>query len=228
MIQNIIKRDGRKVNFESEKVTKAIFNAGKAVGSIDYIEAQRLTAKAIDCIQCIRSTAEPTVEQMQDVIEKVLMENGHIRTAKEYILYRADRTRARELKTSLMRTMKDMTFQSSEEHDLKRENANIDADSPMGIMLKYGSETAKHFNELFLLTQAHVAAHRKGLIHIHDMDFLGITTTCTQIDLGKMFQDGFSTGHGYLREPNGIRTAANLACIVLQANQNDQHRLNCA
>ena len=90
-------------------------------------------------------------------------------------------------------------------------------------MLKYGSEGAKQFYEMFILDSAHAAAHRDGDIHIHDLDFLTLTTTCCQIDLLKLFRDGFSTGHGFLREPNDIRSYAALACIAIQSNQNDQH-----
>ena len=103
------------------------------------------------------------------------------------------------------------------------ENANIDGDTAMGTMLKYGSEGAKQFYEMFILDSAHAAAHRDGDIHIHDLDFLTLTTTCCQIDLLKLFRDGFSTGHGFLREPNDIRSYAALACIAIQSNQNDQH-----
>ena len=112
---------------------------------------------------------------------------------------------------------------SSIENDIKRENANIDGDTAMGTMLKYGSEGAKQFYEMFILDSAHAAAHRDGDIHIHDLDFLTLTTTCCQIDLLKLFRDGFSTGHGFLREPNDIRSYAALACIAIQSNQNDQH-----
>ena len=90
-------------------------------------------------------------------------------------------------------------------------------------MLRYGSEGAKYFNEIFVLRPEHAEAHRNGDIHIHDMDFLTLTTTCCQIDIKKLFKGGFGTGHGTLREPAGIRSAAALACIALQSNQNDQH-----
>ena len=93
----------------------------------------------------------------------------------------------------------------------------------MGAMLKYGSEGAKQFNEMFVLKPEHAQAHREGDIHIHDMDFLTLTTTCCQIDLIKLFKNGFSTGHGVLREPNDIQSYSALACIAIQANQNDQH-----
>ena len=122
-----------------------------------------------------------------------------------------------------MKIFENLTFRPSEEDDLKRENANINADTAMGTMLKYGSEGAKHFYESYVLNPAHSEAHRNGDIHIHDLDFYTLTTTCCQIDLIKLFHDGFSTGHGVLREPNDIASYASLACIAIQSNQNDQH-----
>ena len=125
--------------------------------------------------------------------------------------------------SSLMKIYEGLTLQSAAESDLKRENANIDADTAMGTMLKYGSEGAKKFNQLFVLKPEHSKAHIDGDIHIHDLDYLTLTTTCTQIDLHKLFTGGFSTGHGYLREPQDIASYSALACIAIQANQNDQH-----
>lgn len=109
------------------------------------------------------------------------------------------------------------------DNDVKRENANIDGDTAMGTMLKYGSESAKQFYEMYVLNPKHAKAHREGDIHIHDLDFLTLTTTCCQIDIVKLFKDGFSTGHGFLREPNDIQSYSALACIAIQSNQNDQH-----
>ena len=146
----------------------------------------------------------PSVEQVQDVVEYVLSEAGHSRTAKSYILYRANRNRRREMNTVLMDIYKDLTYKSAKDNDVKRENANIDGDTAMGTMLKYGSEGAKQFNKMFVLNPDHSFAHENGDIHIHDLDFLTLTTTCCQIDLIKLFENGFSTGHGHLREPNDI------------------------
>lgn len=170
-----------------------------------------------------RGIQKPTVEQVQDAVEKVLIENGHARTAKVYILYRAERSRVREMNTRLMKIYEGLTFKDAKDNDIKRENANIDGDTAMGTMLKYGSEGAKQFNELFVLNPEHSKAHHEGDIHIHDLDFLTLTTTCCQIDIIKLFKGGFSTGHGYLREPNDIASYSALACIAIQSNQNDQH-----
>ena len=122
-----------------------------------------------------------------------------------------------------MKIYEDLTFKAAKDNDIKRENANIDGDTAMGTMLKYGSEGAKQFYEMYILDPAHAKAHREGDIHIHDLDFLTLTTTCCQIDLDKLFTGGFSTGHGFLREPNDIASYSALACIAIQSNQNDQH-----
>ena len=223
MIEQIIKRDGRTAPFDLDKIANAIFGAAQSVGGQDYEMAHELAEQVEKELEKTVSEKIPTVEQIQDTVETVLIESGHARTAKEYILYRNERTRVREMNTRLMKVYEDLTFKSSIENDIKRENANIDGDTAMGTMLKYGSEGAKQFYEMFILDPAHAKAHREGDIHIHDLDFLTLTTTCCQIDLLKLFRDGFSTGHGFLREPNDIRSYSALACIAIQSNQNDQH-----
>ena len=222
MLMYITKRDGRKVPFNVEKIINAIFKAAKAVGGTDYEEATKVAEEV--CRLCETQYGDtPTVEQVQDLVEKVLIERGHAQTAKAYIVYRYDRTRSREMKTNLMSVLNELTFNSAKESDIKRENANIDGDTAMGTMLKYGSVSAKEFYELYVLKPEHAAAHKNGDIHIHDLDFLTLTTTCCQIDLLKLFHGGFSTGHGHLREPNDIASYSALACIAIQSNQNDQH-----
>lgn len=223
MVQQIIKRDGRKAPFELDKIAGAIFGAAQASGGQDYEMAAELAKLVEQALETELKDGTPTVEQVQDTVENVLIKNGHARTAKKYILYRNERTRVREMNTRLMKVYEDLTFQSSLENDVKRENANIDGDTAMGTMLKYGSEGAKQFYEMFILDPAHAKAHREGDIHIHDLDFLTLTTTCCQIDLLSLFDGGFSTGHGFLREPNDIRSYSALACIAIQSNQNDQH-----
>ncbi|MBR1899354.1 MAG: anaerobic ribonucleoside triphosphate reductase [Oscillospiraceae bacterium] len=222
MLMYITKRDGRKVPFNPEKIINAIFKAAKAVGGTDYEEATRVAEEV--CRLCEAKYGDtPTVEQVQDLVEKVLIERGHAQTAKAYILYRYERTRSREMKTNLMSVLNELTFHSAKDSDIKRENANIDGDTAMGTMLKYGSVSAKEFYELYVLKPEHAKAHANGDIHIHDLDFLTLTTTCCQIDLIKLFKGGFSTGHGFLREPNDIASYSALACIAIQSNQNDQH-----
>lgn len=223
MITTITKRDGRTVPFTYEKIANAIFKAAQAVGGSNYEESLTLAYRVCDYIENVLKTTNPDVEQVQDAVEKILIETGHSQTAKRYILYRAERTRARDMNTKLMKVYEDLTFKSACEVDIKRENANIDGDTAMGTMLRYGSEGAKRFYELYVLDPVHAQAHSVGDIHIHDMDFYTLTTTCCQIDILKLFQDGFCTGHGYLREPQDIRSYAALACIAIQSNQNDQH-----
>ena len=224
MIDIIIKRDGRKVPFDPQKITDAIMKAFQASNSAKTIRtAEQLTRQVLDELEKNEAIGEPSVEEVQDTVERVLIENGFVRTAKSYILYRAERSRVREMNTRLMRIYEDITNKAAVDSDIKRENANINGDTAMGAMLKYGSEGAKQFNLMFVLKPEHAEAHRNGDIHIHDMDFLTLTTTCCQIDLIKLFENGFSTGHGYLREPNDIASYAALACIAIQANQNDQH-----
>ena len=223
MIERIIKRDGREVPFEIDKISTAIYKAAEAIGGHNRGVAEELAKQVEDYIEKEEKISTPTVEHIQDVVERTLIESGHSRTAKEYILYRADRTRHREMNTRLMKIYEDLTFKAAKDNDIKRENANIDGDTAMGTMLKYGSEGAKQFYEMYILDPAHAKAHREGDIHIHDLDFLTLTTTCCQIDLDKLFTGGFSTGHGFLREPNDLASYSALACIAIQSNQNDQH-----
>ena len=223
MITKILKRDGREVPFNIEKITNAIYKATIAAGEEDYEKAMALAEKVVEKLHKDPNIQVPSVEDIQDIVERVLIEEGLTQTAKKYILYRAERTRIREMKTRLMKTYEDITFKESKDNDLKRENANIDGDTAMGTMLKYGSEGAKQFCEMFLLKPEHAEAHKNGDIHIHDLDFYTLTTTCCQIDIVKLFKNGFSTGHGYLREPNDIQSYSALACIAIQSNQNDQH-----
>lgn len=220
MITTIQKRDGRLANFDIHKIANAIQKAfSSTIGKKDYKVCLQLAQKVSEHLQmeC------PSVEQIQDIVEKVLIENGHIGTAKAYILYRAERTRVRNMNSRLMKTFEDITYKDVSDSDIKRENANIDGNTAMGSMLKYGSEGAKHFYESYVLNPAHSEAHQNGDIHIHDLDFYTLTTTCCQIDLLKLFHNGFSTGHGVVREPNDIASYAALACIAIQSNQNDQH-----
>ncbi|MBR5312942.1 MAG: anaerobic ribonucleoside triphosphate reductase [Clostridia bacterium] len=225
MITKIIKRDGREVPFNLEKIANAIFRAAQAVGGSDYGEAMSLAIEVSERIEADFSGADefPSVEDIQDMVERVLVKHGHARTAKEFILYRAERNKIREMNTGLMKTYEDLTFKSAFDNDIKRENANVNGDTAMGTMLKYGSEGAKKFYDLYVLDPRHSKAHKEGDIHIHDLDFLTLTTTCCQLDLVKLFEGGFSTGHGHLREPNDIMSYTALCCIAIQANQNDQH-----
>ena len=222
-IEKLKKRDGRLVDFDKEKIASAIARAFEATYKPGQEKvAAGLTEEVLSILE-VEGIAAPEVEHIQDIVERVLMDNGYVQTAKAYILYRSERSRVREMNTRLMKTYEDITFSDAVDSDVKRENANINGDTAMGSMLKYGSEGAKQFYQMFVLKPEHARAHQEGDIHIHDLDFYTLTTTCCQIDIKKLFQGGFSTGHGYLREPNDISSYSALACIAIQSNQNDQH-----
>ena len=224
MPQAIIKRDGRKTEFHEEKIAAAIEKAFQACAAMqDRGTADQIAHQVAQKIDSGAIEGTPTVEGVQDLVEETLIESGFVQTAKSYILYRAERNRVRDVNSRLIQTLKDITFSKAADSDLKRENANINADTAMGTMLKYGSESAKQFYEMCVLDPRFAKAHREGDIHIHDMDFYTLTTTCCQIELRKLFKSGFSTGHGVLREPNDIASYTALACIAIQSNQNDQH-----
>ena len=222
-LTKIRKRDGRLADFNEEKIASAIDKAFAATYKPGQEDVARKLADEVLSILEVEGECQPGVEHIQDLVERVLMDNGYVQTAKAYILYREERSRAREMNTRLMKTYEDITFSKAKDSDIKRENANIDGDTAMGSMLKFGSEGAKQFYDMFVLNPDHARAHREGDIHIHDLDFLTLTTTCCQIDIKKLFEGGFSTGHGTLREPNDIASYAALCCIAIQSNQNDQH-----
>ena len=224
MVTTIIKRDGRTAEFNEGKIAEAVERAFQACGAMqDRTAAEDIARKVVEKLESGAIEGVPTVEGVQDLVEETLIESGFVQTAKSYILYRAERSRARDVNSRLIQTLKDITFSKASDSDMKRENANIDADTAMGTMLKYGSESAKQFYEMCVIDPKFARAHREGDIHIHDMDFYTLTTTCCQIELKKLFKGGFSTGHGVLREPNDITSYAALACIAIQSNQNDQH-----
>ncbi len=223
MVKTIIKRDGREVKFEKEKIYNAISKAVEATENSENVAVGAVVDETLRIANEKFKDSIPTVEDIQDIIENVLIDKGYNNVAKNYIVYRSDRSRAREAKTNLMKTLRGITFESALQNDIKRENANINGDTAMGTMLKYGSESAKYFYLTNMIPERFSKAHQNGDIHIHDLDFYALTMTCCQIDLIKLFKDGFTTGHGYLREPNDIRSYAALACIAIQSNQNDQH-----
>ena len=229
MIKTVIKRDGRQVPFNLAKIATAIVKAlaqtrsSEQLRDKDDFELEALANKLAEEAARKVTTETPDIEQIQDAVERVLMDNNLPDTAKSYILYRADRSRARERNTKLMRTLADIVHSSAKDSDVKRENANIDGDTAMGSMLKFGSESSKQFYIDNMLRPEVARAHEQGDIHIHDLDFYSLTMTCCQIDLVDLLSRGFSTGHGFLRAPKDIRSFAALACIAIQSNQNDQH-----
>ncbi|HEC1790652.1 TPA: anaerobic ribonucleoside triphosphate reductase [Campylobacter lari] len=220
-IKFIIKRDKSQVAFDIFKIKNAIFKAN--INSTDEKLNNDFLDKLCDEVVALLDEKHIQVEQIQDKVEEVLIKNALVNTAKSYILYRQKRAQIRNGSHDLLSLYDDLTFKDSKEADLKRENANINSDSAMGMMLKYGSEGAKYYVDECILPKHIANAHKNGDIHIHDKDFYMLTQTCCQIDLLKLFENGFSTGHGSLREPNDIRSYASLACIALQANQNEMH-----
>lgn len=218
----IKKRNGTPVPFDIKKISSAIHKANDAamVEAISPLEFEKLVTEIVESIP---HGQIPNVEQIQDLVEEKLIEHGYAKTAKAYILYRAEHTKVRKTEADLVNIYRELTFTSAADADIKRENANIDADTSMGTMLKYGSEGANYFVDNYILPKDIAAAHINGDIHIHDKDFYMLTETCCQIDLLKLFHDGFSTGHGFIRQPKSIATYASLACIAIQANQNEMH-----
>ena len=195
-VRTIIKRDGRVVLYDETKIASAVLKALVADGKDDPAAAARV-ANAVGSRLAKEGDESPTIEQIQDAVEKELMREGFDEAAKKYIIYRANRTRIREANTSLMKAIDEITNVDARASDMKRDNANIDGNTAMGSMLQIGTAGAKAYNAAYLLTPEQAKAHREGDIHIHDFDFYALTTTCTQIDVKQLFQGGFSTGHGF-------------------------------
>ena len=224
MVMRIKKRNGAIVPFQEEKISVAVNKAFKSVYGLDYKSTSDNIAAEVKKELVEKGVNTPDVEQVQDLVEVALMRDGHYAVAKAYVLYRDRRTTIRDTKSDLMKTYQEITFSDAKDSDVKRENANVDGNTAMGTMLKYGSEGSKMFFTDYITERRFAEAHKNGDIHIHDMDFAPMgTTTCTQIDLLKLFKDGFGTGHGHLREPQDIASYSALGCIAIQSNQNDQH-----
>lgn len=214
MVKTVIKRDGRKVPFNSQKIYDAISKASSVAKPDLFTEITTFVTNDIN-------KEEASVEEIQDLVEKALVEFDQYDTAKAYILYRDQRTKARDLNSTLNKTLRELVSVEANDSDLKRENANIDGNAPMGIMLQFGSEISKKFALDTLINPIIARTHKKGYLHIHDLNFYPFTWNCCQIPAGKLLKSGFSTGHGFIRQPNSINTAAALMCIILQSNQNE-------
>ncbi|MDU3180675.1 MAG: anaerobic ribonucleoside triphosphate reductase [Lachnospiraceae bacterium] len=223
MVKSIKKRDGRIVLYDESKIASAVLKAMEAAGEGDATDAARVANDVHMELEKLPEDMPPQIEQVQDAVERELMKNGFERSAKKFILYRAKRTNIREANTSLMKTIDEITNVDARLSDMKRDNANIDGNTSMGSMLQIGAAGAKSYNAAYLLTEEQAKAYLNGDIHIHDFDFYSLTTTCTQIDIVRLFKGGFSTGHGVIREPQSIQSYAALAAIAIQSNQNDQH-----
>lgn len=237
----VIKRNGKKVPFDETKIALAIKKGFDSV-EIDNGEDEKLRKYDSKDIQKVyqavlkriekevKNTDKFQIEQIQDFIEEELSLKGYEDVYKSFSEYRERRTLSRQSffddkKThKFLKSLENLGLKSANEEDAKRENANIDGNSPMGTMLQYGSTVSREFAKAYLMKPEYAKMHDEGEIHIHDMDFLAMgTTTCCQIDLSRLFKNGFDTGHGYVRPPQDISTYSSLAAIVIQANQNDQH-----
>lgn len=225
------KRNGDIVSFDITKICNAIKLATEASQKDGYHFNEdicnEISAKVRSyCIDyCINhDTSVIDIEVIQDTVERTLIKSGYADTAKEYILYRQKRTDIRNTRDSIANSIGEILKMDSEESDLKRDNGNIDGDNPMGSMLQIGSNVSKNYYLNNMISKDIVTAYNEGFIHIHDLDFYGLTMTCCQIDCLKLFKGGFNTGHGHLREPNSIMSYTTLAAIALQSNQNDMHR----
>ena len=211
----IQKRDGSLEQFDIDKIKNAVLKAFNSVNSsIDVHDCSRVFDEKI-------FSDLKTVEEIQDKVEQVLMENGYYDVAKSYILYRKHRENIRNSKTHLTKTFNDMLNVNATDNDLMRENANIDGNAPMGLMLLFGSETSKDYTKRYLLNPNHAQLHENADFHIHDLNMYPCTFNCCHIDLKNLFKNGFSTGHGSIREPQTIQTASALSAIVIQSNQKD-------
>lgn len=216
MFTKVMKRDGREVSFDESKITEAIFMAAKAVGGADKQLAIELTLDVLKYLKKMYNGRNFSVEEIQDAVEKILIEKGHAKTAKAYIIYRNKRTRIREAQSYLMDAVGEILVETS------RENANV-SNSPSAKMLQIASAASKAYYLNRLIPEKIAQAHMRGDIHIHDLDFYGKTLTCVHIPLGRLLQTGFNNGHGYIRPPKRPSSATALAAIILQSSQNDMH-----
>ena len=227
----VVKRSGQRVNFNPTKVAIAIKKGFDSVyEEYDEKNVNKVKEKVLDYIEKeYKDRKTIGVEDIQDVIEEVLKKQKYDEVYESYKGYRERRAASRDAfvvkqQHKFVKAIESLGLKSAKEEDAKRENANVDGDGPMGTMLHFGSTVSKEFAKAYLMDAKYARAHDEGAIHIHDLDFWAMgTTTCTQIDLNKLFKNGFSTGHGYLRTPNSIASYSALAAIAIQSNQNEQH-----
>ncbi len=235
---SVIKRNGKKTNFDGSKIAVAIKKGFDSVNTDeekkynekDIQKVYQKVIKRIDKEYVSKNIDKIKIEEIQDLIEDELKKCGYEDVYESFSNYRERRAASRlafadEKKMhKFLKSLEGLGLKSASEENAKRENANIDGNSAMGTMLQYGSTVSKEFAKAYLMKKKFAEAHDAGDIHIHDMDFLAMgTTTCMQIDLNKLFKNGFSTGHGHLRPPKDIMSYGALAAIAIQSNQNDQH-----
>ena len=227
----VVKRSGQRVNFNDAKVAIAVKKGFDSVyEEYDEKEVNKVKEKVLKYIEKeYKDRKTINVEDVQDAIEKILQDMKYNEVYESFKNYRERRAASREAfvvkqQHKFVKAIESLGLKSATEENSKRENANVDGDGPMGTMLHFGSTVSREFAKAYLMDAKYSRAHDEGTIHIHDLDFWAMgTTTCTQIDLSKLFKNGFSTGHGYLRTPNSINSYSALAAIAIQANQNEQH-----
>ena len=227
----VVKRSGQRVNFNEAKVALAVKKGFDSVyEEYDEKEVNKVKEAVLKHIEKnYKDRKTIGVEDIQDIIEEILQKLNYNEVYESFKGYRERRAASREAfvvkqQHKFVKAIESLGLKSAAEENAKRENANVDGDGPMGTMLHFGSTVSKEFAKAYLMDSKYARAHDEGLIHIHDLDFWAMgTTTCTQIDLNKLFKNGFSTGHGFLRTPNSISSYAALAAIAIQANQNEQH-----
>ena len=237
----VVKRNGKKVDFDCTKIAITIKKGFDGANSANLGEDDENKYDAKDVQKIYQSVIKKIakdykneekikIEDIQDLIEEMLKKYKYDEVYQSFSGYRERREKSRQLFSDekkmhkFLKSLEGLGLKSALEEDSKRENANIDGNSAMGTMLQYGSTVSKEFAKAYLMKKKFSDAHDSGDIHIHDMDFLAMgTTTCMQIDLNKLFKNGFSTGHGHLREPQSINAYGALAAIAVQSNQNDQH-----
>lgn len=216
MINTVVKRDGRIVGFNEEKIKAAI---RKAMLQTEMGEDEALIQKIVDRIG-VTGDERMTVEEIQDRVELELMNSPRKEVAKRYIAYRDQRSIARRAKT------RDMFLEiiEAKNNDITRENANMNTDSPAGMMMKFASETTKPFVDDYLLSPEARDAVRHGYLHIHDKDYYPTKSlTCVQHPLDRILTNGFIAGHGESRPAKRIETASIISCISLETAQNEMH-----
>ena len=232
IVINVIKRNGKKVNFDASKIAISIQKGFDSIeGKYNEKDVQNVFQSVLKRIKKDYVDKDKIkIEEIQNLIEEELKNKKYDDVYESTKNYRERRNQSRLLFVEekkmhkFLKTLESLGLKSAHEEDAKRENANVDGDTAMGTMLQYGSTVSKEFAKSYLMKKKFADAHDSGDIHIHDLDFMPMgTTTCLQIDLNKLFKNGFSTGHGFIREPNDIMSYSALAAIAIQANQNDQH-----
>lgn len=234
----ILKRDHQQDTFKGEKIAVAIKKGFDSVENSQYTgdDVNHVYMAVLESLKNdsknhaleINGANFISIEFIQDLIERELLRQNYMDVYESFSSYRKRRNESRSIFISkqhkFLKAIEKLNQKEAIDEDSKRENANVDGNSPMGMMLQFGSTVSKEYAKAYLMDETFYHAHDSGRIHIHDMDFLPMgTTTCQQINLEKLFENGFSTGHGHLRKPKHIMSYAALAAIAIQSNQNDQH-----